>query len=140
MLKPSAPSPQRRPGRRDKATAAKLFAASLFAGFVFLFCLLPSRAQGPSMSAGGGAQSPTTWRPSRADAKYVGAQTCAKCHAEESATQHSTAMGRAAQTAETSDVLRANQRLTFRSGRYSYEITRRGAQSFYTVSDGEATV
>ncbi|HEV7893268.1 MAG TPA: multiheme c-type cytochrome [Pyrinomonadaceae bacterium] len=139
MLKPSAPSPQRPSGRRDKATVAKLFAASLFVVFVFLFCLLPSRAQGPSMSAGG-AQSPTTWRPNRTDAKYVGALVCAKCHREESATQHSTAMGRAAQTAETSDVLRANTRLTFRSGRYSYEITRRGEQSFYTVTDGTSTV
>jgi Zn finger protein HypA/HybF involved in hydrogenase expression len=88
------------------------------------------------MSAGGDAQSSTTWRPNKRDAKYVGAQACAKCHAEESATQHATAMGRAAQTADVSEVLRSNQRLTFRSGRYAYEITRRGDQSFYTVTDG----
>ncbi|HKG15128.1 MAG TPA: multiheme c-type cytochrome [Pyrinomonadaceae bacterium] len=140
MPEPSAPSLRRPPSRRDKPDVAKLFAASLFAVFVASFCLLTSRAQGPSMGAGGGTSSPTTWRPNRADAKYVGARACAKCHTEESATQHSTAMGRAAQTAETSDVLRANQRLTFRSGRYSYEITRRGAQSFYTVTDGTSTV
>ena len=92
MLTPRAKRP---PYRRDLRAPAKLFAASLFALLVASFCLLTSRAQGPSMSAGG-AQSPTTWRPNRADARYVGAQACAKCHAEESATQHSTAMGRAA--------------------------------------------
>jgi Zn finger protein HypA/HybF involved in hydrogenase expression len=92
------------------------------------------------MSAGVDTQGATTWRPNRADAKYSGALVCAKCHAEESATQHSTAMGRAAQTAESSDVLRSNARLTFRGGRYSYEIERRGVQSLYTVTDGTSTV
>ena len=141
MVSPRAPSPRRPQESRGAADAAKLFAASLF-GLLVCLCCLPGllRAQGPSMSAGGGGQGPTTWRPNRTDAKYVGAQACAKCHAEESAAQHSTAMGRAAQTAEASDVLRSNLRLTFRSGRYGYEITRRGGQSFYTVTDGSATV
>jgi hypothetical protein len=49
-------------------------------------------------------------------------------------------MGRAAQTVEMSEVLRANPRLTFRSGRYAYEITRRGDQSFYNVTDGTNTI
>jgi hypothetical protein len=49
-------------------------------------------------------------------------------------------MGLAAQTAETSGVLRSNPRLTFRSGRYAYEINRRGDESFYTVTDGTDTI
>jgi len=43
------------------------------------------------------------------------------------------------ETAATSAVLRAQTRLTFRSGIYSYEITRKGEQSLYTVSDGTHT-
>ncbi|MDT5120996.1 MAG: hypothetical protein QOC96_478 [Acidobacteriota bacterium] len=92
------------------------------------------------MSGGGGSQTPTTWRPNRSDAKYAGSQACAKCHADEAATQHATAMGKAAQTVDVSDVLRSNARLTFRSDPYSYEIIRRGDQSIYTVTDGTNTI
>ena len=45
-------------------------------------------------------------------------------------------MGRAMEPAATSAVLRAYPRLTFRSGAYSYEITRKGEQSLYTITDG----
>src|SRR5258708_10474190 len=59
-----------------------------------------SSAQGPGMSSGGDV-SATAWRPNRKDAPYVGPQACAKCHVTE-AGQHSTAMGRAMETAATS--------------------------------------
>ena len=112
--------------------------ASLCGLLVWLGCAFTSSAQGPGMSAGP-AQPATSWRPDK-NARYVGPQACAKCHEDESRTQHATAMGRAAQPAETSEVLRAGKRLTFRSGPYQYEITRRGAQSFYMVTDGTNTV
>ena len=99
---------------------------------------LSSWAQGPTMSAGAGPAT-TTWRPNRKDVKYAGPQSCSKCHAEESATQHATAMGKALQPADTSDVLRSFPRLTFRASGYSYEITRRGDQSIYAVTDGVST-
>ncbi|HEX8474515.1 MAG TPA: cytochrome c3 family protein [Pyrinomonadaceae bacterium] len=104
------------------------------------FCLsraATSNAQGPAMSAS--APSPTTWRPAK-DARYVGAQACAKCHQDEARTQHATAMGRALEPVATSELLRANPRLTFRSGPYTYEITRRGDQSIYSVTDGKETI
>src|SRR5262252_529044 len=91
-------------------------------------------AQGPGMSSAGGS-GPKTWRPV-GDAKYVGPQTCVKCHEQESGRQHTTAMGRALEPAATSQILTANPRLTFRAGPYAYEIVRRGAASLYTVSNG----
>jgi Cytochrome c554 and c-prime len=124
-------------GERIKA---KLIVGIIFSGLVSCGYLLSLQAQGPTMSNDSSSQSPTTWRPNKAGLKYAGSQACAKCHANEAATQHETAMGKAAQTAEMSNVLRSNPRLTFRSGRYSYEITRRDDQSFYTVTDGTNTI
>jgi hypothetical protein len=99
----------------------------------------PSSAQGPVMGGSNKPQPATLWRPNQKDARYAGPQACAKCHETEMG-QRSTAMGRAMETAATSAVLRAYPRLTFRSGTYSYEITRRGDQSFYNVSDDKSTV
>ncbi len=87
---------------------------------------------------GGNDQSITSWRPNKKDAKYVGPQACSKCHADE-VSQHSTAMGKAMEPVATSVVLRSFPQLTFKSGRYSYEITRKGDQSLYTISDGTNT-
>ncbi len=100
---------------------------------------LKSRAQGPGMS-GGDTPLSTPWRPNKKDAKYTGPQACVKCHAEESARQHLTAMGRALELVATSEILRAHPRLTFRSGPYVHEIVRRGDQSLYTVTDGVNTI
>src|SRR6266404_49014 len=100
---------------------------------------LKSTAQGPGMNGGNTAIS-TPWRPNNKDAKYTGPQACVKCHAEESASQHLTAMGRALEPAATSEILRAHPRLTFRSGPYAHEIVRRGDQSLYTVTDGVNTI
>ena len=35
------------------------------------------------------------------------------------------------------EILKRTPRLTFRDGSYSYQITRQGSRSIYTVSDGE---
>jgi len=100
---------------------------------------LKSSAQGPGMNEGNTPIS-TPWRPNKKDAKYTGPQACVKCHAEESARQHLTAMGRALEPVATSEILRAHPRLTFRSGPYAHEIVRRGDQSLYTVTDGVNTL
>jgi predicted CXXCH cytochrome family protein len=112
---------------------------------VWLVYPVASRAQDPAATAGasmsGPSNAPSTWRPTTAkDAKYVGAQACAKCHTEESATQHATAMGRALEPVATSEILSANARLTFRAGPYTYEIKRQGKQSIYTVTNGKETI
>ena len=98
-----------------------------------------SHAQGPGMS---GSETPisTPWRPAKPDVKYSGAQSCTRCHAEESARQHQTAMGRALEPVANAEILKANPRLTFRSGPYSHEIVRRGDQSLYIVTDGTNTI
>jgi len=119
---------------KQHTTLIVLFVVAL-AATLWTMGPLRSSAQGPGMSSGGVQQTPTLWRPNQKDARYVGPQACAKCHETEMG-QRSTAMGRAMETAATSAVLRAHPRLTFRSGVYSYEITRKGEQSFYTVTDG----
>ncbi|MFL6208520.1 MAG: multiheme c-type cytochrome [Pyrinomonadaceae bacterium] len=115
-------------------------------GVVLLVCGLcvvwagrPLRAQGPVMSSSG-APAGTSWRPSGKDAKYTGPAVCAKCHMQESATQHTTPMGRALEPVATSDILRKNPRLTFRSEPLTFQITRQGEQSIYSVTDGKETL
>jgi hypothetical protein len=126
--------------QRSKAKTLAIVILVIVIGF--LLCVdrpLKSRAQGPGMS-GSDTPIPTPWRPNKKDAKYTGPQACAKCHAEESAKQHLTAMGRALEPVATSEILRAHPRLTFRSGPYAHEIVRRGDQSLYTVTDGVSTI
>ena len=112
--------------------------AALCGVAVWFGCAFISRAQeGPAMSSGPAPR--TSWRPEK-NAKYVGPQACAKCHQQEAQTQHATAMGKALEPVATSEVLRSNQRLTFRSGPYTYQITRQGDQSIYSVTNGKETV
>ncbi len=119
-------------------TVVIILLAAAFAAALLTEVTSPSSAQGPAMSGGGDRLAATPWRPNKKDATYVGPQACVKCHETETG-QRSTAMGRAMQPAAISAVLRTNPRLTFRSGAYSYEITRKGEQSLYTVSNGIQT-
>jgi hypothetical protein len=77
---------------------------------------------------------PTTGKPSRKD--FVGSAACRPCHASQAASQPATPMALTAKKAESSDVLRLHERLKFRSGAYSYDITTRDGRSLYTVTDG----
>ena len=116
--------------------ASVLLLATLF-GIIVWFCSTPtSSAQGPAMSSGPLPR--TTWRGDK-NARYAGPQACVKCHREEAQTQHATAMGRALEPVATSEILRDNQKLTFKSGPYTYQITRRGEQSIYSVTNGKET-
>jgi len=119
----------------QKETLVVVIFVTLCAALVWLTSPRHLRAQEPVMSAGGNVQATTSWRPNRKDAKYVGPQACSKCH-EEEVSQHSTAMGKAMEPAAATVVLRSYPRLTFRNGKYSYEIIRHGEQSIYTVTDG----
>ncbi len=58
------------------------------------------------------------------------------CHALKARTQFSTPMAHALELSATSDILISRPRLTFRNGPYSYQITRQGDRSIYTVTDG----
>jgi hypothetical protein len=66
---------------------------------------------------------------------YIGAAVCGECHAVQSATQTGTSMARTAAHAESSNVLRGRNTLTFSGGAYTYEITTAGQQSLYSVRD-----
>jgi hypothetical protein len=80
------------------------------------------------------------WRPTRdhSGVGYVGGAACAECHAKESASQPSTTMGRASARAADCGILKTRSPLTFTDGPYTYRITRDGARSLYTVSDGKS--
>jgi len=77
------------------------------------------------------------WRPASdySNVRYVGSALCAKCHSEE-ASQLDTPMAHALAAVGDCNILSSNPRLTFRLGHYTYQITRQGDRSIYTVSDG----
>ena len=103
--------------------AVGMRAAGLFGGQM----ATADRLQGPG------------WWPTKATASrkdFVGAKTCAQCHAAQSATQPTTAMARTAMRAHDSTVLREHSRLATTEGSYSYEITTDDQGSMYTVTSG----
>ncbi len=79
------------------------------------------------------------WRPARDNSGvgYVGGAVCAECHKKESASQPLTPMSHAAARASDCEILKTRAPLTFANGPYTYRITREGAASLYTVSDGK---
>lgn len=77
---------------------------------------------------------PTKGTPLRSE--FAGAAACARCHAHHAQTQPTTSMALTARRAEDSEVLRANPRLKFRSGAYTYLIATEGPESRYSVADG----
>jgi hypothetical protein len=83
------------------------------------------------------------WWPTKGtapQADYVGASTCAGCHAAKAALQITTSMARTARRAVDSEVLRSHKSLTFAVGPYAYAITTTGEKSVYMVSDGRRTL
>src|SRR5262249_18382517 len=75
------------------------------------------------------------WQPTRAvkGENAVDARICAKCHPGEAATQSTTPMGLALETAMDSEILRSHPRLRFREGPFDYTIMRTQDQVIYTV-------
>jgi hypothetical protein len=66
--------------------------------------------------------------------------TCAACHRAQTASFAHAGMTRALESISECQILRANTRLTAKLGAYSYEITREGDRSIYTVTDGNDTI
>lgn len=92
-------------------------------------------------SAGKSFAPATEWRSTHAPAgaKYLGNQACAECHTQ-TETQSETPMGKALEFGAECNILKANPKLTFKSGIYSYAILRQGSQSLYSVTDGKETM
>ena len=82
------------------------------------------------------------WRPSQDNSgiKSVGSSTCALCHTYQASTQLTTKMAHALVSVADSEVLAKRPQLIFKNSPYTYQITRRGDQSYYTVSDGLRTI
>ena len=81
---------------------------------------------------------PTKTTPRREE--YVGPAACAECHSSEAAVQETTPMAKACVRVADSKTLGAHERLSFRLGRYTYEIVRTASGSLYSVSDGGRSV
>jgi hypothetical protein len=82
------------------------------------------------------------WDPTRVPAgvNLVGDQACAECHESKVTSHRKTAMAMAMEPVEDSVVLSTHTRLTFQRANYSYAITRKDRQSFYSVTDGKETI
>ena len=80
---------------------------------------------------------PTAERPG---AVYLGQKACEGCHVEKAASYREASMGHAGDKTADCAVLRSRPLFTFESGRYRWRIERRGRESLYSVTDGEATV
>jgi hypothetical protein len=72
--------------------------------------------------------------------EYVGPAQCAKCHPGKAAAQKNTPMARTADLVADSSVLASGSRLTFQTGKISYEIATAEGHSIYTVTDGVRSV
>lgn len=113
----------------------------LFLLFLFLICFSISAFIRENDSAAAQSSAPSKeWQPNiaSATAHYAGSNKCVSCH-ENKITQRSTAMAKASATSEDCQVLRSNPLLSFRSGPFSYKITREGDRSIYTVTNGKET-
>ena len=82
------------------------------------------------------------WRPTKipAGVNFTGSQACAECHQNKVAIQEKSSMGLALEIVADAPILKSHERLTFRDGKFSYEIIRKGDQSIYSVTDGKETV
>jgi Cytochrome c554 and c-prime len=118
---------------KDTKTVAAL-------AFVVACLSLPLLSRGQMSAAV--PYSSTPWRTSKpfAEAGYVGREACAKCHEQEAASQHATAMGRALEPVAESRVLSSHPKLSFRAGAYLFQIVRQGSASIYSVTDGTRTI
>src|SRR6185503_11482611 len=82
------------------------------------------------------------WNPRRVPVAsvFVGDQTCAECHKKHIASHGPSGMAEAMEPVAGSKVLANNPKLSMRVGPYTYEITRNGKQSTYSVTDGKETL
>lgn len=71
---------------------------------------------------------------------FAGNAACAKCHATITASQEATRMAHTLMPAAAADVLHARSDLSFRNGKYLYQIKTNGAAPELTVTDGEHTI
>jgi len=118
------------------------FSASALILAGLTFCV--TRAQMPAVNDIGRStqdrMDDSGWWPTKGDVpsnQYVGSNTCKSCHGNIADIQETTAMYHAGVRATESQVLKAQQRLTFREPRFSYSLTRDAAGALFSVTDGQ---
>jgi hypothetical protein len=82
------------------------------------------------------------WRPTGVPVgtEFIGHEACAECHASRAREQQQSSMGRAMEPVAEAVLLGAHRRLEFRLGKYSWELSRKGNQSIFSVSDGKDAI
>src|ERR1051326_3740176 len=82
------------------------------------------------------------WNPRRVpiDTAFVGDQACGECHKKQFASAGYSGMAQAMEPIADSKILSDNPKLKMTVGPYTYEITRNGKQSSYSVTDGKDTI
>jgi hypothetical protein len=83
------------------------------------------------------------WWPRRKPAnlrEFAGNAACAKCHSRMTASQETTPMARTLMRAADADVLHSHSDLSFRNGKYLYQIKAKDAAAQLIVTDGERTI
>ena len=107
--------------------------------FFLLIGSVPGRAQ---LSTEDHLAEPGWWPRRRpADLKeFAGNAACAKCHSRITASQEATPMARTLMRAGDAEVLHSHSDLSFRNGKYLYQIRAKDAATQLTVTDGERTI
>jgi hypothetical protein len=102
----------------------------------------PARAQSKaSQTESASARALAQWRSGLYPGnRYMGSLACAQCHAYQADAQAATPMARAIESGSDSRILSAHAPLDFRNGPYNYQITYRGGQADYSVSDGAKAI
>lgn len=119
----------RRQGQRCATPARRRRAGSVLVGALFVLIFHPCR---------GWARSRDINRTSP-DAKLAGSQACSECHPDKAGALE-TPMGRALALPQDAPVLRTHPRLSFRNGRYAYDIFATASGSDCFVTDGTRTL
>src|SRR4051812_14769690 len=82
------------------------------------------------------------WNPRRVPAEtvFTGDQACGECHKKQFAAATYSGMAQAMEAVAGSKILTDNPKLKMTVGPYTYEITRNGKESSYSVTDGKDTI
>lgn len=70
--------------------------------------------------------------------RFAGAKACAACHTEIAEKHQQAVMTKAMQKADSCQILREFPDLKFKSGKFSFQISRQGEKSLYIIGDGKS--
>ena len=125
-------------GTRKKNTQIAV-ALIFLAAVVALSTPLAQEPASRQLPAGGAN---ADWRPNNParGVQFVGSRACAECHEAQAASQLKTSMARAMSSGDACEILRTHSKLTYKNGKYQYQIRRDGGRSLYTVTNGTETI